>query len=161
MRTTAGGQTTLINVTIAGNTANSATEAGGLMVYGKVDVQNSIIAGNTNDECGGDLGLINSLGDNIESDTSCGFTETSDQQSTDPTLGSLQDNGGLTWTMALLPGSPAIDTGNNTACAAVPVSGVDQRGWTRPIDADGDGKEECDIGAYEKTIDLYLPLVVR
>ena len=28
-------------------------------------------------------------------------------------LGPLQDNGGLTQTHALLPGSPAIDHGNN------------------------------------------------
>jgi len=51
------------------------------------------------------------------------------------------DNGGSTQTMALLPGSPAIDAGNNANC---PVA--DQRGVTRP---QGDG---CDIGAYE-----YVP----
>ena len=33
----------------------------------------------------------------------------------DPQLGPLQDNGGLTHTQALMPGSPAIDAGNNTA----------------------------------------------
>jgi hypothetical protein len=30
-----------------------------------------------------------------------------------PQLGPLQDNGGPTWTMALLDGSPAIDAGSN------------------------------------------------
>ena len=30
-------------------------------------------------------------------------------------LGPLQDNGGPTFTLALLPGSPAIDQGNNFA----------------------------------------------
>jgi hypothetical protein len=68
----------------------------------------------------------------------------------DPLLGPLQDNGGTTPTMALLPGSPAIDTGKN-------ISGLetDQRGacFSRVCDdpnitnsTDGDG---TDIGAFE------------
>ena len=46
---------------------------------------------------------------------------------TDPLLGPLANNGGPTQTMALLPGSPAIDAG-------VTVAGVttDQRGVLRP-----------------------------
>jgi len=56
----------------------------------------------------------------------------------------LQDNGGPTETHALLPGSPAIDAGDNTACPA-----TDQRGWARPADGDGDGTAVCDIGAVE------------
>ncbi|MFO0953958.1 MAG: choice-of-anchor Q domain-containing protein, partial [Isosphaeraceae bacterium] len=60
-----------------------------------------------------------------------------------PMLGSLQDNGGPTYTMALLPGSPAIDAGGN---ALIP-SGVvtDQRGAGL---AHIDGGT-VDIGAYE------------
>jgi hypothetical protein len=54
----------------------------------------------------------------------------------DPMLGPLSDNGGPTQTMALLPGSPAIDAG--TSCTA-----TDQRGVTRPQGA------ACEIGAYE------------
>lgn len=58
----------------------------------------------------------------------------------DPLLGPLQDNGGPTETMALLPGSPALDV--------VPASGTvcpssDQRGVSRPQGA------ACDVGAYE------------
>ena len=34
-------------------------------------------------------------------------------------------------------------------------------GNTRPIDGDLDGVAECDMGAYEKTIDLFLPLIMR
>jgi len=34
--------------------------------------------------------------------------------------------------MALLSGSPAIDKGNDTVCAASPVNNLDQRGVTRP-----------------------------
>src|SRR5262249_32008379 len=56
---------------------------------------------------------------------------------TSPYLGPLQLNapGGLE-TMALLPGSPAID-------AAGACEGVDERGVARPQDG------ACDIGAYE------------
>jgi hypothetical protein len=50
----------------------------------------------------------------------------------------LQDNGGPTFTQALLPGSPAIDAGDNTAAPP-----FDQRGFTR-ID-----HGTIDIGAYE------------
>jgi hypothetical protein len=56
----------------------------------------------------------------------------------DPLLGPLADNGGSTLTMALLPGSPAIDTGVDAQCPS-----SDQRGTTRPQGS------HCDIGAYE------------
>ena len=60
-------------------------------------------------------------------------------------LGPLQDNGGPTFTHALLAGSPAIDARN----PAAPGSGgnaceaTDQRGVARPQGA------ACDIGAFE------------
>jgi hypothetical protein len=53
-------------------------------------------------------------------------------------LGPLQDNGGPTWTHALLPGSPALDVGDPAQCPA-----TDQRGVPRPQGAG------CDIGAFE------------
>jgi hypothetical protein len=46
-----------------------------------------------------------------------------------PLLGRLQNNGGPTRTMALLPGSPAIDAGTTNG---TPVA--DQRGFSRPWD---------------------------
>ncbi len=59
--------------------------------------------------------------------------------SSDPLLGSLANNGGFTKTMALKPGSPAINSGGqNSTCAA-----TDQRGVTRPQGP------ACDMGAYE------------
>ena len=62
-----------------------------------------------------------------------------------PLLGPLQNNGGATWTRALLPGSPAIDKGNSPGII------TDQRGLVRPYDNPlisntGDGS---DVGAYE------------
>ncbi len=78
----------------------------------------------------------------------------------DPLLAPLQDNGGPTPTMALLAGSPAIDAGNNTACAAAPVSNLDQRGMTRPVDGNFDATATCDIGAYEYQGHLFADVPV-
>jgi hypothetical protein len=61
----------------------------------------------------------------------------------DPELGPLTNNGGPTMTMALLPGSPAIDAGTSAGAPA-----TDQRGVPRP---QGRG---VDIGAFEYQ---YLP----
>jgi CSLREA domain-containing protein len=74
---------------------------------------------------------------------------TDDLFGVDPLLGSLQDNGGPTWTHALLPGSPAID--HDDWCrdeSALPID-HDQRGSPRPIDGDGDTVPRCDSGAFE------------
>jgi hypothetical protein len=57
----------------------------------------------------------------------------------DPLLGPLQNNGGPTFTQALLLGSVAIAAGNSTISNASPVSGKDQRGVNRIT---------SDIGAY-------------
>ena len=61
----------------------------------------------------------------------------------DPKLGPAQDNGGPTPTLALQPGSPAIDA------AGPDCPATDQRGVARPQDGDGDGTGPCDIGAFE------------
>jgi predicted outer membrane repeat protein len=55
----------------------------------------------------------------------------------------LGNYGGGTPTFPLLPGSTAIDAGDDTVCAADPVNGQDQRGVARPQGA------HCDIGAFE------------
>ena len=63
-------------------------------------------------------------------------------------LGPLQDNGGPTFTHALLSGSPAIDQGKNLSGAA-----SDQRGFSRLVDfpaiANATGGDGSDIGAFE------------
>ena len=61
----------------------------------------------------------------------------------DPKLGTLAYNGGPTQTLALLPGSPAIDAGSNGTCET-----TDQRGVTRPDGKPG-GSGTCDMGAFE------------
>jgi hypothetical protein len=129
---------TIDSSTITNNSAR------GLFVDGSFStatVRNSIIAGQTS---GPDCqavsgGVINSNGHNISSDATCGFTGTGDQQNVSAAslkLGPLANNGGPTWTHALLPGSPAIDAGDTTLT-------TDQRGIARPQGA------VDDIGAYE------------
>lgn len=84
----------------------------------------------------------------------------SDASPLDPQLGPLQDNGGPTWTHALLPGSPAVDAGRNDqavefgqtghASGIVPLQ-TDQRlgSFSRFVDGNGDAEAIVDIGAFE------------
>ena len=72
---------------------------------------------------------------------------------TNPRLGTLQDNGGGTHSMMLLPGSPAIDAVIYNAPNNCPS--LDQRGYPRPY---GD---YCDIGAIERYFIINLPLVMK
>jgi PKD repeat protein len=51
----------------------------------------------------------------------------------DPNLGPLQDNGGPTWTQALLEGSPAQDAGDDALLAPPFNLLTDQRGFARKI----------------------------
>jgi hypothetical protein len=102
-------------------------------------VTGTIVASGTGGrDCAGTLG--EDQGYNLDGDDSCGFTRATDITNTDPLLGPLANNGGPTQTMALLPGSPAIDKGGTAAngCLA-----TDQRGVTRPQGP------ACDIGAFE------------
>lgn len=113
----------LVNVILWGNTAGTSgpeifndTGAG-------VSISTSVVAGGCTAILGASCGVGNSAGD--------------------PKLGTLGNNGGFTETMMPGAGSSAIDTGNAATCANAPVSGLDQRGATRPH---GSG---CDIGSVE------------
>lgn len=64
----------------------------------------------------------------------------------DPKLGPLSDNGGYTKTMALLAGSPAIDSGANCVKPGGAPLPIDQRGVSRPQGI------SCDSGAFEKSV---------
>ena len=125
----------LITVNNSTFSANSATGFGDSLGSqpaqgGSLQVSNSIISGTDFDNCE----AVEDLGDNLSwpSDNNCPGTQV------DPMLDTLADNGGPTWTMALLTGSPAIDAGNIETCTA-----TDQRGVVRPQGT------ACDIGAYE------------
>jgi hypothetical protein len=132
---------------------NSASGAGGGILNSSgstAALQNSIVANNLSGEnCSG---TITSNGFNLSSDDTCNFNSPGDMNNINPNLGPLQNNGGPTQTMALLPGSPAIDTGNPSGCTDGQghLLKTDQRGRPRPDKEDTGG---CDRGAYERQTD--------
>jgi len=171
LRTRYGGTTNIDNSTISGNSVgnvggaifmfgaadinirnssfvnNQSVNGGGAIVSnGTVNIQNSILTNNiagvagTNDCDGTGFGGSNNLID----DNASGACSTISSAAVTNFDATLQDNGGLTWTHALLIGSNAVDTGvggcldhNNNPLTS------DQRGVARPQNG------TCDIGAYE------------
>jgi hypothetical protein len=98
---------------------------------------------------GGCAGQIKDGVHNIDDGITCGFLGAActirggtSFCNTNPQLdpAGLNSDGGLTQTIALEPGSPAVDAGGETLC-----KNVDQRGFVRP----GAGHAYCSIGAYE------------
>jgi hypothetical protein len=141
---------------------------GGIRVgNGSVTLENTIIAGNTAANGTGDTtgapspgpdvdGAVTSNGHNLVGNVTeaTGFTGSGDQTGVNPLLMPLASNGGPTQTMALTPGSPAIDAG--VAAGAT----LDQRGMPRPVDDPGvantGGSDGTDIGAYEAEVPCIL-----
>ena len=124
-----GSTATLTNCTLSGNSSSDA-----LTAYGTVTLTNMIVAGNASGDIGGTVtgtnnltgiggsgGLVDGKAGNI-----VGVAN--------PGLSPLGSYGGPTQTVALLPGSPAIDAGTGALA-------TDQRGLGRvgPVD----------IGAFE------------
>jgi hypothetical protein len=120
----------------SGGGIDNAAGPGALQMY------DTILADNSASTAAPDLaGSVASLGYNLIGISSGGngFVA-SDLLNVNPLLGPLQNNGGPTETMALLPGSPAIDAGDNANAPA-----YDQRGPGYPRIAGG----FIDIGAFE------------
>ena len=129
------GVVTLNDVTIVGNSTGINNSGGTLTM------KNTLLGNNTGGDC---TGGIPSADYNLASDTTCtGFTQPHDRIGANPLVAPLGGYGGLTQTHALLPGSPAIDAGDDATCAGA-AGGVDQRGVART-----DGGAHCDIGAFE------------
>ncbi len=149
----AQGTVTVVSCTLSANQAGTGGGGGIDNDVGRytVTVGDSILAGNS---CGFGPDFSNavvSLGHNLigETDGSTGWTG-SDLTGTiaaplNPLLAPLAYNGGATPTMALLPGSPALDAGND---ALAPL--VDQRGAQRGP-AGLNAGSHTDIGAFEDT----------
>ena len=138
---------TLTNVTFSGNSAsgNLANTSGGIHNWsGNLTLKNVIIANSTNGDClldgSATLGPASSnnlIESTLASGRFCGLDNGDGKNSivgVDPLLGSLDDYGGATETVPLLPGSPAINAG-----AGCPPE--DQRDVSRV--------GTCDIGAFE------------
>ncbi|MCA9903669.1 MAG: CSLREA domain-containing protein, partial [Anaerolineae bacterium] len=153
------GSAILNNVTIA---LNEAYDGGGIYVASlggngqAALIGNSIVWGNyhtLNDGPEDLYGAFVSTGHNLIgslNESTLTGDLTGNLIGLDPLLGSLADNGGPSFTMALQAGSRALNAGGNT-CEI-----VDQRGVLRPQGA------ACDIGAFESAtygIDQVAPIV--
>jgi beta-glucanase (GH16 family) len=141
------GVVNVANVTIADNVSPSGAPADVFVgTFGggsaTLTLANSIVA-SAQDNCffaPWGSGIVTLMADhnNLFTDATC-FAGATDQVVADAGLGPLADNGGTTWTHALLAYSAAIDAADATICPA-----TDQRGV--PRDA------LCDTGAFE-----YVP----
>ncbi|HEY0073532.1 MAG TPA: choice-of-anchor Q domain-containing protein [Abditibacteriaceae bacterium] len=135
----------LANCTLSGNSASAG--GGGIYNKGALQIGDTILnAGTQGVNLISDRSSITSFGYNLSSDGSGPNNGITDRLNTDPLLGPLADNGGPTQTHALLPGSPAIDTGSV-------VRGADQRGRLRPFDVPNVTNGSyygSDIGAVEQ-----------
>lgn len=149
------GTAELINCTLATNNAVGGTNGtSGVVGYtgskggsqggnlyrggGVFKISNSILSRGTNGANA--FGGVTDGGYNLSSDSSAKFTATGSLNSTAANLDSgLAANDGTTYTLALLPDSPAVN--------AIPTNStypaIDQRGFTRPQG------EKADIGAFE------------
>jgi hypothetical protein len=126
------------NSTLNGNSAPAIFNAGQATIGDAV-----LNAGESGGTISNDGGTVTSLGYNLASDNGGGvLTGPGDQINTDPLLGPLQDNGGPTFTHALLVGSPAINAGDPSF---TPPPFHDQRGpgFDRVVNG------RIDIGSFE------------
>ncbi len=152
------------NLTITNNTAGQ--DGGGILTDFVVIFSNSLIGGNFDDGGNPDCAVtathtMVSLGPNlIEDPTGCSFTGDTGQVlvNQDPLLAAaLANNGGPgigrdgahpILTLALEPGSPALEAGDNTTCLP-----TDQRGVVRPQGVN------CDLGSFEEGASADLSLI--
>ncbi len=153
------GSAVLVSDTISGN--QCVWQGGGVLAADTLTITNCIVSGNisqTHPDNADVSAIVQSGGSNLVgvSFDGAGFgandlTGTADAP-LEADLGPLQDNGGFTFTMALLPGSPAIDQGISQGLA------TDQRGMPRTADqlnlSNAVGGDGTDIGSFE------LPVVV-
>jgi hypothetical protein len=158
-----GGTLTLSHSTVSGNTAKN--KSGGIGAYAAATLNHTIVAGNTRGESDpsdvkGSVALGFSL---LGVDTGATIIDNGGNLigtaavPIDPLLGPLADDGGPTFTHALLAGSPAINAGDLSAVAGVGgVPEFDQRGT--PFGRVFNGR--IDIGAFEYQAASDLNLVV-
>ena len=163
-----GGGATLrtFNVTVAANTATSGGGMASSLPGSTWELRNTIVALNMGAPGPDILNVFgtqfsqgfNLVGNRADSDPNSNAYMGSDLPAGNPKLGPLQNNGGPTLTMALLPGSPAIDKGSNAnlTSPAYPPAGYpflppmtsDQRIFIARI-INGGMSATVDIGAYE------------
>jgi hypothetical protein len=137
------------NSTISGNYAfanNSFAGGGGIYndIHSALSMRNTILARNGALDAPDLDGYLTSSGYNLIGNTNGGSGyDPTDLRNVDPRLGPLQDNGGPTPTMALLPGSPALNAGDPAQLGV-----ADQRGVLR--------SGGVNIGAYQASATAFV-----
>ncbi len=148
-----GGTVTVNSATFSANGVGAGGQGGAIFVSssGSVQLENTILAGSTGGNC---AGVVENGAYNISDDGTCGFGSSTIGvngatlgDNVNPGLNSngLQNNGGPTQTIALVPGSPALDAIPEALCLS-----TDQRGAARPDPLDlASANPACDVGAKE------------
>jgi hypothetical protein len=147
-----GSAATVTNSTFSDNISTVGGDGGGIWNTspGTLTLGTTILAGSG--ASGGDCGPggpTTDLGYNLDDDGSCGLVATGDLSDTPAGLdpAGLRDNGGPAPTIALDPGSAAIDHVTNASqCPA-----TDERGATTTA--------PCDIGAYDTDHPPFGPAI--
>jgi hypothetical protein len=148
------GPLTVTSSTLSGNVAGFG--GGGVDLSGAPGptFRNTILAGNAAPSSPNVRGTLASQGHNLIGDGSggSGYADTdvvgTAARPIDPLVGPLQENGGPTITLALLPGSPALNAGDPEE-----LGSPDQRGVVR---AGG-----VNIGAYQASATAFLVTAPR
>lgn len=160
-----GGRLTISSATITNNNAPRGLGAGvvgtGLNHTTLTEISSTIISANNSTDVDFPNPIQNSFasgGYNVIGDGNAlgNFEATGDRTNvSDPGLGPLQNNGGPTFTHALLSGSPAIDQGDS------PGLSTDQRGQPRPHDdpniKNAPGGDGSDTGSFESQTNSAPP----
>jgi hypothetical protein len=145
----------IFTISISNSTLNESSTSGADISNeaGVITIDNTVLkvgpSGHSIVNIGG--GHVISLGYNLSSDDGGGYLNgPGDQINTDPILGPLQDNGGPTFTHALLPSSPALNAGDPNF---TPPPFFDQRG--SGFDRVRNGR--LDVGSFEVQEPLNTP----
>jgi CSLREA domain-containing protein len=147
------GQFHHVNLNYSTVAYNHAPQIGGMQnANGYLSLHATIVGDNTADTGGVTdvLGNVTSRGYNLIEDVSTANISgdlTGDMTGIDPGLIPLRDNGGQLDSIALQPGSLAMDAGDPNSFPA-----IDGRGFERAKDGNLDGVYRADIGAYESQV---------
>lgn len=170
MNSTIVGNSVKLPICAPGFFCTMEDSGGGIENSGTLNLDNSIVAGNTADVGAADIGgAVDTASYNLISDplvhyrwdglsgllplngSNGNITGVDASTLLDTTL---TDHGGPTQTLALLADSQAIDVGDDNICANPLVNNLDQRGLTRPQGT------QCDIGAFEFAVAASADLAV-
>jgi hypothetical protein len=150
----ANGSAVLVSSTVAGNTADGSSAGAGIATLGMdFQIYDTIVVGNTLNGSASDVygqldarSAFNLVGTGGSGGLQGGVNGNLVGMA-NPGLGTIGDQGGLTQTIPLLAGSPAIDAGS-ASISGVSIPAFDQRGAQRGP-AGLDAGTGVDIGAYE------------